>query len=49
MMQISKNGYKSSNMCYMQMSLLKEICSIKNDSKPIISIFLKIKLWKREY
>jgi len=49
MIQISKNGKNSSNMYYMHMALLKEICTDKNDKNLIISIFLKIKLWKREY
>jgi hypothetical protein len=48
-MQISKNGYNSSNMYYRQLRLLEEICSIKNVTKHIRSLFLKIKLWKREY
>lgn len=46
---ISKNGINNSNLYKRKLLILKELCSIKNDSKRIISLFLKLKLWKREY
>ncbi len=31
--QISKNGNNSSNMYYIQLVLLQEICTVKNNNK----------------